>query len=113
MRDAGAKAYLINTGWNGQGTRISLKNTRALINAIFSGEIDNSETDTLPIFNLEIPKTLAGLDGSILDPRSSYNDVIEWEKRARHLGGLFIENFEKFTDTGAGKALVAAGPQLS
>jgi phosphoenolpyruvate carboxykinase (ATP) len=112
MRDAGAKAYLINTGWNGQGTRISLKNTRALINAIFSGEIDNSETDTLPIFNLKMPKTLAGLDSSILDPRSSYDDAAEWEKRAHHLGGLFIENFEKFTDTDSGKALVAAGPQL-
>ena len=112
MRGAGAKAYLINTGWNGQGTRISLKNTRALINAIFSGEIDNSETDTLPIFNLKMPKTLAGLDSSILDPRSSYDDAAEWEKRARHLGGLFIENFEKFTDTDSGKALVAAGPQL-
>ena len=112
MRDAGAKAYLINTGWNGQGTRISLKNTRALINAIFSGEIDNSETETLPIFNLKMPKTLAGLDSSILDPRSSYDDPAEWEKRARHLGGLFIENFEKFTDTDSGKDLVAAGPQL-
>ena len=112
MRDAGAKAYLINTGWNGQGTRISLKNTRALINAIFSGEIDKGETDTLPIFNLIMPKTLAGLDNSILDPRSSYDDAVEWERRARHLGGLFIENFEKFTDTDSGRALVAAGPQL-
>ena len=112
MRDARAKAYLINTGWNGQGTRISLKNTRALINAIFSGDIDNSETHTLPIFNLKMPKTLAGVDGSILDPRSSYDNAVEWEKRARHLGGLFIENFEKFTDTKSGKALVAAGPQL-
>ncbi|NBW04683.1 MAG: phosphoenolpyruvate carboxykinase (ATP) [Alphaproteobacteria bacterium] len=112
MRDAGAKAYLINTGWNGQGTRISLKNTRALINAIFSGEIDQVETETLPIFNLQMPKTLAGLDGSVLDPRTSYDDPAEWEKRARHLGGLFVENFEKFTDTDSGKALVAAGPQL-
>ena len=112
MRDAGAKAYLINTGWNGQGTRISLKNTRALINAVFSGEIDAADTETLPIFHLQMPTALAGLDQSILDPRSSYNDAGEWEKRARHLGGLFIENFEKFTDTDAGKALVAAGPKL-
>ncbi|MEK9718689.1 MAG: phosphoenolpyruvate carboxykinase (ATP) [Candidatus Puniceispirillum sp.] len=112
MRNAGAKAYLINTGWNGQGTRISLKNTRALINAIFSGEIDQVETETLPIFNLQMPKTLAGLDGGVLDPRTSYDDPAEWEKRARHLGGLFVENFEKFTDTDSGKALVAAGPQL-
>ena len=112
MRDAGAKAYLINTGWNGQGTRISLKNTRALINAIFSGEIDQVETETLPIFNLKMPKTLAGLDRGVLDPRISYNDPAEWEKQARHLGGLFVENFEKFTDTESGKALVAAGPQI-
>ena len=112
MRDAGAKAYLINTGWNGQGTRISLKNTRALINAIFSGEIDQVETETLPIFNLKMPKTLAGLDCGVLDPRTSYDDPAEWEKQARHLGGLFVENFEKFTDTESGKALVTAGPQL-
>ena len=112
MRDAGAKAYLINTGWNGQGTRISLKNTRALINAVFSGEIDTADIETLPIFNLQMPTALAGLDQSILDPRSSYDDAGEWEKRARHLGGLFIENFEKFTDTDAGKALVAAGPKV-
>ena len=112
MHDAGAKAYLINTGWNGQGTRISLANTRALINAIFDGELDDAETETLPIFNLQMPKALAGLDNSVLDPRSSYDDPAEWEKRARHLGGLFVDNFEKFTDTDAGKALVAAGPQV-
>ena len=112
MHDAGAKAYLINTGWNGQGKRISLANTRALINAIFDGELDNAETETLPIFNLQMPKALAGLDSQVLDPRSSYDDPAEWEKRARHLGGLFVNNFEKFTDTDAGKALVAAGPQI-
>ena len=112
MHDAGAKAYLINTGWNGQGQRISLANTRALINAIFDGELDGAETETLPIFNLQMPKALAGLGSSVLDPRSSYDDPAEWEKRARHLGGLFVDNFEKFTDTDAGKALVAAGPQI-
>ena len=112
MRDAGAKAYLINTGWNGKGARIPLKTTRALINAIFSGEIDKSEIETLPIFNLKMPKILAGLDRSILDPRASYSNSTEWVKRARHLGGLFIENFEKFTDTESGRALIAAGPQL-
>ena len=113
IRDAGAKAYLINTGWNGQGQRISLKNTRALINAVFADEINFSDTDTLLIFNLKMPKTLAGLDASILDPRSSYESPIDWEKRAHHLGGLFIENFSKFTDTTIGKELAAAGPQLS
>jgi len=112
MHDAGAKAYLINTGWNGQGKRISLANTRALINAIFDDELDDAETETLPIFNLQMPKVLAGLDSSVLDPRSSYDNPAEWEKRARHLGGLFVDNFEKFTDTDAGKALVAAGPQI-
>ncbi|MFL2842373.1 MAG: phosphoenolpyruvate carboxykinase (ATP) [Candidatus Puniceispirillaceae bacterium] len=113
MHDASAKAYLINTGWNGKGKRISLANTRALINAIFDGELDDVDTKTLPIFNLQMPKTLAGLDSSVLDPRSSYDDPAEWEKRARHLGGLFVNNFEKFTDTDAGKALVAAGPQIN
>ena len=113
MHDAGAKAYLINTGWNGQGKRISLANTRALINAIFDGELDNAETETLPIFNLQMPKALAGLDSHVLDPRSSYDDPAEWEKRAHHLGGLFVDNFKKFTDNDAGKVLVAAGPQIS
>ena len=113
MHDAGAKAYLINTGWNGQGKRISLANTRALINAIFDGELDDAETETLPIFNLQMPKALAGLDSLVLDPRSSYDDPAEWEKRAHHLGGLFVDNFKKFTDNDAGKALVAAGPQIS
>ena len=112
MQNSGAKAYLINTGWNGQGTRISLANTRALINAIFAGEIDEDDTETLPIFNLKMPKMLGGLDASVLDPRSSYDDPAEWEKQARHLGGLFVDNFGKFTDTDAGKALIAAGPQL-
>ena len=113
MHDAGAKAYLINTGWNGQGKRISLANTRALINAIFDGELDDAETEILPIFNLQMPKALAGLDSRVLDPRSSYDDPAEWEKRARHLGGLFVDNFKKFTDNDAGKVLVAAGPQIS
>ncbi|MGB2456832.1 MAG: phosphoenolpyruvate carboxykinase (ATP) [Candidatus Puniceispirillaceae bacterium] len=113
MHDAGAKAYLINTGWNGQGKRISLANTRALINAIFDGELDDAETEILPIFNLQMPKALAGLDSRVLDPRSSYDDPAEWEKRAHHLGGLFVDNFKKFTDNDAGKVLVAAGPQIS
>ena len=112
MNQANAKAYLINTGWNGQGKRISLRNTRALINAIFNDSIDKVETETLPIFGLKMPKTLAGLNASVLDPRSSYDNQAEWEKRARHLGSLFIENFKKFTDTDAGRSLVASGPQL-
>ena len=90
-----------------------MANTRALINAIFDGELDDAETESLPIFNLRMPKALAGLDSQVLDPRSSYDDPAEWEKRAHHLGGLFIDNFKKFTDNDAGKALVAAGPQIS
>ena len=75
-------------------------------------ELDDAETDILPIFKLTVPKALVGLDASVLDPRSSYEDPAEWEKRARYLGGLFIENFEKFTDTDTGKMLISAGPQL-
>ena len=112
MSASGARAFLINTGWNGQGKRISLANTRALIDAIFSGEIDDAECETLPIFNLRMPTALAGLDQSVLDPRQSYADPAEWEKRARHLASLFIENFEKFTDTETGRGLLKAGPQL-
>ena len=112
MQAAGTRAYLINTGWNGRGERISLPHTRALIDAIFSGEIDQAETETLPLFGLKMPKTLAGLGAEVLDPRSSYDTVAGWEERARKLGGLFIENFEKFTDTESGKALIKAGPQL-
>ena len=112
MKASGARSFLVNTGWNGKGERISLANTRALINAIFSGEVDGAETETLPVFNLKMPTALAGLDQSNLDPRSSYDEPAEWEERARRLGGLFIDNFKQFTDTEAGKALVKAGPQL-
>jgi phosphoenolpyruvate carboxykinase (ATP) len=112
MRAAGARAFLINTGWNGKGTRISLANTRALIDAIMADEINEAETTTLPIFNLRIPTRLAGLDERVLDPRSSYDDPAEWQKKAEHLASLFIENFKKFSDTEAGRVLVKAGPQL-
>ena len=112
MDGAGARAYLVNTGWNGKGERISLKNTRAIINAILSGELDNAPTERLPIFNLAMPTGIAGLDSAILDPRNSYDDTAIWQERAQDLAGLFVENFTKFTDTEAGRALVAAGPQL-
>ena len=112
MKAAGARAFLVNTGWNGRGERMPLADTRALIDAVFSGEAEKAETATLPVFNLEMPKSLAGLDEASLDPRSSYGDPAEWEERARHLAGLFIENFKQFTDNKAGKALVKAGPQL-
>ena len=112
VRAAGAKAYLINTGWNGKGERISLANTRALLDAILNGEADEAETETLPIFNLKMPKNLAGLGDEILDPRSSYDTSEAWEVEAQKLAKLFIDNFKKFTDTDEGKALVKAGPQL-
>ena len=112
MRACGAKAFLINTGWNGQGKRISLTNTRTLINSIFSGEIFKSETETLPIFNLEMPKNLAGLDSSTLIPDRASDSPEEWNKRATYLAKLFNENFEKFTDTKIGRSLATAGPKL-
>ena len=112
MAASGARAYLVNTGWNGKGERISLKNTRAIIDAILSGALDEGETHRLPIFNLAMPRHIAGIDDAILDPRSSYDDIAIWQDRATDLAGLFVDNFTKFTDTEAGKALLTAGPQL-
>ena len=102
----------VNTGWNGNGERISLSNTRAIINAILDGELDDTPTRQLPIFNLNMPTSVAGIDADILDPRTSYASQSEWEAKARDLAGLFVSNFEKFTDTAAGQQLVGAGPQL-
>jgi phosphoenolpyruvate carboxykinase (ATP) len=112
MSDAGASAYLVNTGWNGTGKRISLAATRAIINAILSGEVENSECETLPYFELAFPTTLSGVDSHILDPRNTYSDAAEWEKEAKKLTQLFINNFTKFTDNEEGKALTSAGPHL-
>lgn len=112
MQSAGAEAWLVNTGWNGSGKRISLKDTRAIINAILSGEIAHSDTATLPIFNLEMPLALAGVDSNLLDPRNTYASAADWEVKARDLAQRFIINFDKFADTHAGEALVKAGPKL-
>ena len=112
MQASGAQAYLVNTGWNGSGKRISLKDTRAIINAILAGELDEAETVTLPVFNLQVPTTLAQVDDAILDPRRSWPDAAAWQKAAEALAQRFITNFEKYTDNDAGKALVQAGPQL-
>ncbi|WP_413729325.1 phosphoenolpyruvate carboxykinase (ATP) [Sodalis sp. RH22] len=112
MNAAGAKAYLVNTGWNGTGKRISIKNTRAIIDAILSGAIDDAETLTLPVFNLAVPMTLAGVDSQILDPRHTYAEPSLWQEKADDLAKRFITNFDKYTDTPAGKALVKAGPKL-
>lgn len=110
MNAAGAKAYLVNTGWNGTGKRISIKDTRAIINAILSGDIDDAETITLPVFNLAVPMALAGVDSHILDPRQTYAEPGLWQEKAEDLAKRFITNFDKYTDTPAGKALVKAGP---
>ena len=112
MQAAGAEAWLVNTGWNGSGKRISLKDTRAIINAILSGEIADADTATLPIFDLEMPLTLPGVDSQLLDPRSTYASTADWEVKARDLAQRFITNFDKFTDTATGEALVNAGPKL-
>lgn len=112
MEEHGAEAYLVNTGWNGSGKRISIKDTRGIIDAILDGSIEKSETKTIPFFNFEVPTELPGVDSKILDPRDTYSDAKEWEEKAKDLAGRFIKNFEKYTDNAEGKALVAAGPQL-
>ncbi|MGP6443355.1 phosphoenolpyruvate carboxykinase (ATP) [Rahnella aceris] len=111
MEAAGTQAYLVNTGWNGTGKRISLKNTRAIIDAILNGTIDDAETFTLPLFNLAVPVELPGVDTHILDPRNTYASREQWQEKAEHLAQLFIDNFDKYTDTPAGAALVSAGPK--
>jgi phosphoenolpyruvate carboxykinase (ATP) len=112
MEAVNAEAYLVNTGWNGTGKRISIKDTRAIINAILDGSIEEAETTHIPYFNLEIPTELPGVNTDILDPRNTYENESDWEKRAHELAHLFELNFEKYTDNEEGKSLVAAGPQL-
>jgi phosphoenolpyruvate carboxykinase (ATP) len=111
MKEHHAKAYLVNTGWNGTGKRISLKDTRAIIDAILDGSIDKSETVKIPYLNLTAPKSLEKVS-DILDPRDTYTDAKEWEEKAKKLAALYIKNFEKYCDTEEGRALVPAGPQL-
>ena len=112
MEKSGAKAYLVNTGWNGTGKRISIKDTRGIIDAILDGSIEKAPTKNIPIFNFEVPTELPGVDPKILDPRDTYADAAEWTKKAEDLAGRFIKNFNKYTTNEAGKALVAAGPKL-
>ena len=112
MEASGAEAYLVNTGWNGTGKRISIKDTRAIIDAILDGSIEQAETKMLPIFNLEVPTALHDVNPAILDPRDTYADKAEWDAKAVDLAGRFIKNFERFTDNDEGKRLIAAGPQL-
>jgi phosphoenolpyruvate carboxykinase (ATP) len=112
MEANGAEAYLVNTGWNGTGKRISIKDTRGIIDAILNGSIEKAETKNIPVFNLEVPTSLPGVDSAILDPRDTYANVSEWDNKATDLAKLFINNFEQYTDNEEGKSLVAAGPQL-
>ena len=112
MEKSGAKAYLVNTGWNGTGKRISIKDTRGIIDAILDGSILKAETKEIPFFNLAVPTALPGVDTGILDPRDTYKDAKEWEEKAKDLAARFVKNFDKYTGNDAGKALVSAGPRL-
>ncbi|MBQ1522918.1 MAG: phosphoenolpyruvate carboxykinase (ATP) [Erysipelotrichaceae bacterium] len=112
MEMSGAKAYLVNTGWNGTGKRISIKDTRGIIDAILNGAINNSPTKKIPYFNFEVPTVLEGVDTGILDPRDTYSDPAVWEEKAKDLSSRFIKNFKKYETNEHGKALVAAGPHL-
>ncbi|HPG32525.1 MAG: phosphoenolpyruvate carboxykinase (ATP) [Lentimicrobiaceae bacterium] len=112
MEKSGAKAYLVNTGWNGTGKRISIKDTRAIIDAILDGSIDQAPTKVIPYFNLEVPTQLHGVNPGVLDPRDTYATASVWEEKAKDLSKKFIDNFDKYTDNEEGKSLVAAGPQL-
>ena len=112
MEKSGAKAYLVNTGWNGTGKRISIKDTRGIIDAILDGSIDKAPTKQIPYFNFEVPTELKGVDTGILDPRDTYADPKIWDEKAQDLAGRFIKNFHKYESNEAGKKLVKAGPQL-
>ena len=112
MAKSGAKAYLVNTGWNGTGKRITIKDTRGIIDAILNGDIATAPTKKIPYFNFEVPTELPGVDSGILDPRDTYADASEWETKAKDLAARFNKNFKKYETNEAGKALVAAGPQL-
>ena len=112
MEKSGAKAYLVNTGWNGTGKRISIRDTRGIIDAILDGSILKAPTKKMPIFDFEVPTELPGVDPKILDPRDTYTNVEDWNVKAKDLAARFIKNFNKYENNAAGKALVAAGPQL-
>ena len=111
MQKSGAKAYLVNTGWNGTGKRISIKDTRGIIDAILSGAINEAPTKKIPYFNFEVPTVLTGVATEILDPRDTYADPSEWDAKAKDLAARFVKNFKKYEGNEAGKALVSAGPQ--
>jgi phosphoenolpyruvate carboxykinase (ATP) len=107
-----ATAYMVNTGWNGSGKRISIKDTRAIIDAILDGSIEKEETKVIPVFNFEVPTALHDVDSGILDPRTTYTNDQDWYQKAERLAGLFVKNFEQYTDNEEGNQLLKAGPQL-
>ena len=111
MQKSGAKAYLVNTGWNGTGKRISIKDTRGIIDAILDGSINKAETKNIPVFNFEVPTSLPGVDPKILDPRDTYANKADWDNKAADLASRFVKNFKKYETNPAGKALVKAGPE--
>lgn len=112
MQKSGAKAYLVNTGWNGSGKRISIKDTRGIIDAILNGDVNKAPTKKIPYFNFEVPTELPGVDSGILDPRDTYADASVWNEKAKDLAERFMKNFVKYEGNEAGKALISAGPQL-
>ena len=112
MKLFNSKVFLVNTGWNGQGDRISLKDTRSIIDAILNDELNDVVTETIPYFNLAIPKSVKNIPSSLLDPRSTWKNNSDWENKSKELAQLFINNFQKFCDNDHGKKLLAAGPQL-
>lgn len=112
MEQHNAKAYMVNTGWNGTGKRISIKDTRAIIDAILDGSIERADTEVIPVFNFEVPTALHDVDSSILDPRNTYSDASEWSSKAQNLASRFIANFKQYTDNSEGQNLVNAGPHI-
>lgn len=108
------RAYIVNTGWvggaYGVGKRMDLPQTRRIIDAILDGTIENAEFETMPIFNLDVPKALHDVDTGIMNPRDSWSDKDAYDAQARRLAQMFVDNFKKFTNTPAGKALESAGP---
>ena len=112
MQQSGAKAYLVNTGWNGTGKRISIKDTRGIIDAILNGDVLKAPTKKIPVFDFEVPTELPGVDPAILDPRDTYADPAEWDAKAQDLAQRFVKNFVKYEGNAAGKALVKAGPKV-
>ena len=113
MEASNSQAYLVNTGWNGTGKRISIQDTRGIIDAILNGDIENTDSIELPHFQLAIPTTLPGVDNNILNPQNTYANPQDWEDKARKLTTMFIENFAQYTDTAEGKLLVNAGPKAA